>query len=364
VKRGKRFILKSMMHTFHGITRDTSTASAEWQKLGITDLLRRLNELVREMDEDLRILALLTWANVVSEEEIERHDFSKFSLPQVIGENLDKVVRAIVTKESLFRIKIYMEDMTSEEAACVIVDTENLNFEYTVVDIVEALYKVSMNDSVKSRVYKDMNMKVNLRGIILHGNKCEQEHAAKLLWQLCFDETVMKDVGEDKELFGFINSVLKGGQENEALKRNLKGVLWMRDKLEKKNAGGGRGVKKLLRRGESVNKSQHNFKKVVDKVKAQKSVDYHELPLSDASSEEKTTIHAERHVMISYNFASRDLCLNIKRELERMGHAVWIDVEAISGSSLESMANAVENAKCVLICKFFYFCFIQNGKLL
>lgn len=57
------------------------------------------------------------------------------------------------------------------------------------------------------------------------------------------------------------------------------------------------------------------------------------------------------HIMISYNKESRDVCLRIKNELENEGHRVWIDVEDIHGSSLESMALAVEGSKCVLICK-------------
>jgi len=58
----------------------------------------------------------------------------------------------------------------------------------------------------------------------------------------------------------------------------------------------------------------------------------------------------QQHIMISYNTGSRELCLKIKKELESMGHRVWIDVEQISGSSLEAMANAVENSFCVLMC--------------
>jgi hypothetical protein len=58
----------------------------------------------------------------------------------------------------------------------------------------------------------------------------------------------------------------------------------------------------------------------------------------------------QQHIMISYNSSSRELCLKIKRELESMGHKVWIDVNTISGSSLESMSNAVENSFCFLMC--------------
>lgn len=58
----------------------------------------------------------------------------------------------------------------------------------------------------------------------------------------------------------------------------------------------------------------------------------------------------KKHIMISYNRDSRDLCLKIKNELEKDGHKIWIDVEDIHGSSLESMANAIEKSVCVLMC--------------
>ena len=54
--------------------------------------------------------------------------------------------------------------------------------------------------------------------------------------------------------------------------------------------------------------------------------------------------------MISYNRDSREVCLKIKEELEKSNFKVWIDVEEIHGSSLESMAKAIENSSCVLIC--------------
>ena len=54
--------------------------------------------------------------------------------------------------------------------------------------------------------------------------------------------------------------------------------------------------------------------------------------------------------MISYNRNSRPLCIKIKAELERLGHSVWIDIENIHGSTIEAMAKAIEESKCVLIC--------------
>jgi male-specific lethal 1 len=70
----------------------------------------------------------------------------------------------------------------------------------------------------------------------------------------------------------------------------------------------------------------------------------------DEKNKNKDLTTKKTHIMISYNRNSRDICLRIKAELERLGHLVWIDVENIHGSTLEAMANAIEESKCVLIC--------------
>jgi hypothetical protein len=342
VKRGKRFILKSIMHTFHSITRDTSTTHAEWEKMGMIELLKNTKEFFSEVDEDLRVATLLTWVNVASEDIIEKYDFSRFQLPLTLVEHLNKALKAIVTKENLYRGKIYMDDSTVKEAAIVIVDLENMNFEYNIVDLLEAMYKMSINDNVKTRLYNEFEVKVVLKGIITYGNDFEREHASKCLWQLCFDETIMSEVAQDNEFLGFVKelcSSLNNGQENEALKRNLKGILWMKDKLEKKND------KESLMKATVL---KHEHTEVVTDQRLGK-----DLHPTDAFIENKIN-QDDKHIMISYNSDGRKLCLKVKQELERLGHSVWIDVEAISGSSLESMANAVENAKCVLVCKLFY----------
>ena len=72
-----------------------------------------------------------------------------------------------------------------------------------------------------------------------------------------------------------------------------------------------------------------------------------ETPRAPAPNE---THQSQGHVMISYNTGSRELCLKIKSELEASGYKVWMDVSDIHGSSLDSMAKAVEGSCAVLMC--------------
>lgn len=50
-----------------------------------------------------------------------------------------------------------------------------------------------------------------------------------------------------------------------------------------------------------------------------------------------------QHIMISYQWDCQEIVLRVKDELKSAGFNVWIDVENIEGSTLQSMASAVES---------------------
>ena len=42
--------------------------------------------------------------------------------------------------------------------------------------------------------------------------------------------------------------------------------------------------------------------------------------------------------------------VEVKNKLQAAGYSVWMDLEQMGGSTLEAMANAVENSAVVLLC--------------
>ena len=72
--------------------------------------------------------------------------------------------------------------------------------------------------------------------------------------------------------------------------------------------------------------------------------------------EGKTGRHLERiastrnHVMISYQWDSQEVLVEVKNRLQASGYRVWMDLEQMGGSTLEAMAKAVENSSVVLVC--------------
>ena len=141
-----------------------------------------------------------------------------------------------------------------------------------------SLYSFAKSDDIKYLLYNDFKMKEILQIIINNGNKAEQESAFKLIYQLCFDDKIAKDILNDTKLYNSIQT------NNES--KDCKGILMViNNKFNKK-----------------IKENNNN--------------------------------NNNKHIMISYNSKSKDICLEIKKELENSGKKVWIDVQDIYGSSL------------------------------
>ncbi|XP_060568089.1 uncharacterized protein LOC132726752 [Ruditapes philippinarum] len=54
--------------------------------------------------------------------------------------------------------------------------------------------------------------------------------------------------------------------------------------------------------------------------------------------------------MISYQWDSQAVMMKVKDRLRQAGYKVWMDIEHMTGSTLEAMALAVEKAAVVLVC--------------
>jgi len=88
-----------------------------------------------------------------------------------------------------------------------------------------------------------------------------------------------------------------------------------------------------------------NDKKVQDKGK-DKAVS---MERKDESDEKKSSSPGNWDVMMSYNWASQDIIVLVARKLQQAGLRVWLDVDQMSGSTLDAMAAAVEGAKIVIV---------------
>ena len=126
----------------------------------------------------------------------------------------------------------------------------------------------------------------------------EKASAIKALWMLSFDENNKKAITQEKGAL----DILRGLQHSEDpdVQKAAAGALW---ELEGKTA-------------------------------------------RDSKKSEATG----NHVMISYQWDSQEVLIEVKNRLQASGYRVWMDLEQMGGSTLEAMAKAVENASVVLVC--------------
>lgn len=59
---------------------------------------------------------------------------------------------------------------------------------------------------------------------------------------------------------------------------------------------------------------------------------------------------SQRHIMLSYNWAHQNIVAELKTELEKAGYKTWMDIDKMQGSTLEAMANAVEESDAIILC--------------
>lgn len=203
-----------------------------------------------------------------------------------------------------------------------------MDTEWSLINILKALYHLSVSDKLKYDIYFRNGLNKCIRVIIYNGNDVEREYSVLLLWQLCFDKQIATDVLNDSDLYNYINALSSDTLVDRGLQENAAGLVWV------------------------LKNSNNDEKPKIMPTTEPPAIDETTVKSPEPEAP-KTPVEApnwsadainRKHIMISYNRDSRDLCLAIKAELEKDGFLIWIDVEDISGSSLESMANAIENS--------------------
>jgi len=148
------------------------------------------------------------------------------------------------------------------------------------------------------------NRKQNLLDISLD----TLDQAAKAVWVLAFDKKIKDEFVQQ----GMID-ILRDFQISDAdVKNSIDGALWI---LNDKSASSAAAV----------------------------------AAAASASSTPSTSGDKTGHIMISYSWSQKDRMRDLANFLHEAGFPIWIDVEQMEGSVLETMAEAVENSSVVVI---------------
>ncbi|KAK2565261.1 hypothetical protein P5673_011214 [Acropora cervicornis] len=180
------------------------------------------------------------------------------------------------------------------EKACNSADRRSLGF--SAAEVAYGLSHVATNDGNKKTIGQLGG--ISLLATMLKGETDLRERlaAVKALYMLSFDEENKAIIKADSGIMDLLQSLHNSGEKE--IKQAASGVIW-----------------------EIEGKKEANIK----------------------------TCDSEEHVMISYQWDTQETMLRLKTELESKGLRVWMDVEQMKGSILETMARAIEKSSLILI---------------
>jgi len=288
------FIMRAIIGTISNITKIADEIQKDLAELDAVGVLVRFSELIKDQLSH-RSLAYIAIANVIRDAQIDSKCHVKLMIQNLII-LMNIGAESLSDKNKVQRIKIDINERLGE-VCCVALTS----YYYHLIEIIEALYRLAVNDSLKLEIFEANKLRDSIFKILSHGNCLEREYALKLLWQLAFNETILRKISADKEIVAIVKR-LSEEEVNKSLKNHCSGILWLLRSIE-----------------------ENNEAKAVSPAK-------------------------KRHIFISYSRENRDFCMKIKHALVSAGHKVFIDTDNHHDSTPESMAKAVEHSHCILLC--------------
>ena len=218
--------------------------------------------------------------------EIAAH--SLLTLAYLVNENTNHLLLAEETLLS-FIITLLDEAWQSEERRSI---------GYSAKELAEGLSHLAVNDTNKKILGQKGATSVLISVIKTSSEDAEKVSAIKALWMLAFDDNNKKAIRQEDGAVGLLCHLQHS--KDSQVQRAAAGALW---EVEGKTARNVEG-----------------------------------------------TESTGNHVMISYQWDSQEMLVEVKNRLQASGYRVWMDLEQMRGSTLEAMAKAVENSSVVLVC--------------
>ncbi|XP_063437363.1 uncharacterized protein LOC134718645 isoform X2 [Mytilus trossulus] len=193
--------------------------------------------------------------------------------------------------------------------------TESCNYCYggaELKELMEGIEKLASADPNKKKILEAGALPI-FQTILDLDKPEEQALTARILWTMTFDDDVAKEVKSSKALLDKLEILSKSS--DKAVRSNIKGLLYNIEQRCKKEF-----------------KEDHYFAE------------------QKPTGKFKTGKQQDKHLFISYSWKEKEIVLKLKDLLQEKGLPIWIDTEQMRGSTLQAMAEAVENASLVLIC--------------
>ena len=215
---------------------------------------------------------------------------SLLALAYLVDENTNYLILADENLLSFIIILLNLAWQSEDRRRC---------YGFSAKELAEGLSHLAINDANKKILGQNGVIPVLISVIKTSNEDEEKASATRALWMLAFDNNNKEKVRQEEGAMDILHQLQQS--KNSEVQKAAAGALW---ELEGKTA-----------------------RQSSEKIES-----------------------TGNHVMISYQWDSQEVLVEVKNRLQASGYRVWMDLEQMKGSTLEAMAEAVENASVVLVC--------------
>ena len=215
---------------------------------------------------------------------------SLLALAYLVDENTNHLILADENLLSFIIILLNLAWQSEDRRRC---------YGFSAKELAEGLSHLAINDANKKILGQNGVIPVLISVIKTSNEDEEKASATRALWMLAFDNNNKEKVRQEEGAMDILHQLQQS--KNSEVQKAAAGALW---ELEGKTA-----------------------RQSSEKIES-----------------------TGNHVMISYQWDSQEVLVEVKNRLQASGYRVWMDLEQMKGSTLEAMAEAVENASVVLVC--------------
>ncbi|GFO26287.1 hypothetical protein PoB_005279200 [Plakobranchus ocellatus] len=199
---------------------------------------------------------------------------------------------------------------------------------WSAAELVRAIRQLARNDANKAILVDQGCLPVLLETVQV-GDETELQEALDCLWILSFDDSNKQHIESEPGLIQAVWDMYHA--VSGKAQHTCQGILWsMRDTLQEST----------------------DFKHIAEEImsiKSQATPKHENIVVVEDAVEGPEGSSFQGHVMISYQWANQEIIKRICSELRAHGIPVWIDIDYMGGSTLQAMAQAVEDSFAVII---------------
>ena len=217
------YFLRSLIGTINNVSKIADDIKQNLHEIDAAKIIMKFAVIMKDFPSH-RMSAYMAAANILNDNEIETLPDTKIVVKQIMS-LINICTNALKMKKGIQRDKVSIDGQRERNEIVFIVSINMSN--YHIIELLQVLYRISVNDKIKTELFESFKLNEHLEILILEGNLTEKEYSLRCLWQLCFQASIAQQVLENKKLYEYITyDLMKPEIDNKNIHKFCNGIIW------------------------------------------------------------------------------------------------------------------------------------------